>query len=121
MAEGPSLSQDRWVLYIAWYPGYCELMIASFGDDATADLFHGRSTARVRRLPQDILTPVLDKLDILNAAHGLSDLRSRPGSRLQALRGDMRGFHSIRVNDQWRIIFRWSGGTAHDVRLADYH
>jgi len=96
-------------------------MIASFGYDATADLFHGRSTARVRRLPQDILTPVLDKLDILNAAHGLSDLRSRPGSRLQALRGDMRGFHSIRVNDQWRIIFRWSGGTAHDVRLADYH
>lgn len=95
-------------------------MITSFGDKATEDLFHGRSTARVRRLPQDLLRVVLDKLDILNAAHDLVDLRSPPGNRLQALRGDLRGFHSIRVNDKWRIIFRWSAG-AHDVRLTDYH
>jgi proteic killer suppression protein len=96
-------------------------MIASFGDSATADLFHGRSTARVRRLPQDILTHALDKLDVLNAAHDMRDLRSPPGNRLEALRGDLRGFHSIRVNNQWRIAFRWSGGAAHEVRLADYH
>lgn len=96
-------------------------MIASFGDDATADLFHGRSTARVRRLPQDIPTPVLDKLDILNAARDLNDLRSPPGSRLHALRGELRGCHSIRVNDQWRIVFRWSGGAAYEVRATNYH
>ena len=96
-------------------------MIASFGDDATADLFHGRSTARVRRLPQDILVHVLDKLDVLNAAHDLRDLRSPPGNRLEALRGNLRGFHSIRVNNQWRIVVRWSGGAADDVRLVNYH
>ena len=96
-------------------------MIASFGDDATADLFHGQSTARVRRLPQEALGTALDKLDILNAAHDLRDLRSPPGNRLEALRGDLRGYHSIRVNDQWRIVFRWSGGAAHEARLADYH
>jgi len=96
-------------------------MIASFGDSATADLFHGRSTARVRRLPQDILVLVLDKLDILNAAHDIDDLRSPPGNRLHMLRGKLRGFHSIRANDQWRIVFRWSGSTASDVRLTDYH
>ncbi len=96
-------------------------MIAFFGDSATADLFHGRSTARVRRLPQDILVVALDKLDILNAAHDINDLRSPPGNRLHALRGNLRGFHSIRVNDQWRIVFRWSSGTASDVRLTDYH
>ena len=96
-------------------------MIASFSDSATADLFHGRATARVCRLPQDILAHALDKLDILNAAHSLRDLRSPPGNRLEALRGDLRGFHSIRVNDQWRIVFRWSDGAACDVRLVDYH
>ena len=96
-------------------------MIGSFGDKATGDLFHGRSTARVRRLPQDLLTVATDKLDLLNAAHELSDLRSPPGNRLHALRGELRGFHSIRVNDQWRIVFRWSSGTADDVRLVDYH
>ena len=96
-------------------------MIASFSDSATADLFHGRSTARVRRLPQDLLAHALDKLDVLNATHNLRDLRSPPGNRLEALRGNLRGFHSIRVNDQWRIVFRWSGGSACDVRLIDYH
>ena len=96
-------------------------MIASFGDSATADLFHGRPTARVRRLPQDVLASALDRLDVLNAAHDLRDLRSPPGNRLEALRGDLRGFHSIRVNDKWRVVFRWSEGATHDVPLVDYH
>ena len=86
-----------------------------------ADPFHGRSAARVRRLPQDTLRPALDKLDMLNAAHDLRDLRSPPGNRGEALRGDLRGSYSIRVNDQWRIVFRWSEGAAQEVRLADYH
>jgi len=62
----------------------------------------------------------LRKLDFLNAAHTLDDLRSPPGNRLEALRGDLAGYHSLRINDQWRIVFRWSSG-AHDVRIADDH
>jgi toxin HigB-1 len=96
-------------------------MIGSFSDRATEDLFHGRLSSRIRRLPQGILATALDKLDVLNAAHTLGDLRSPPGNRLKALRGDMLGLHSIRVNEQWRVVFRWSEGVAHEVRLTDYH
>ena len=96
------------------------MAIHSFGDPATADLFHGRNTSRVRRFPQDMIAVALRKLDVINAAHRLDDLRSPPGNRLEALKGDLEGFHSIRVNRQWRIIFRWENG-AHEVSLADYH
>ncbi|HME72363.1 MAG TPA: type II toxin-antitoxin system RelE/ParE family toxin [Myxococcota bacterium] len=57
----------------------------------------------------------------MNAAISLNDLRSPPGNHLEALRGDWKGFHSIRINDQWRIVFRWSDAQAHDVRIIDYH
>lgn len=63
----------------------------------------------------------LRKLDVLEAAQTLSDLRSPPGNRLEVLRGEFRGFHSIRINNQWRLVFRWVGSDAHDVRIADYH
>jgi proteic killer suppression protein len=63
----------------------------------------------------------LRKLDVLNAAGRLSDLASPPGNRLEALRGKLRGRHSIRINDQWRIVFRWEGSDAHEVRITDYH
>ncbi len=96
-------------------------MIASFGDKATADVYHGARTARARRIPADVVPVVLRKLDMLSAAHTLLDLRSPPGNRLEVLRGKWRGLHSIRVNEQWRILFRWSEGQAHDVRLIDYH
>ena len=96
-------------------------MIESFRDAATEDLYHNRPTRRVRRFPPDIVTAALRKLDVLAGAHELLDLRSPPGNRLEALRGDLEGFHSIRVNDQWRIIFRWSANSAHDVSLTDYH
>jgi proteic killer suppression protein len=62
----------------------------------------------------------LRKLDILNAAHQLDDLRSPPGNRLEALKGSLDGFYSMRVNDQWRMVFRWRDG-AEDVSLVDYH
>lgn len=58
---------------------------------------------------------------MLNAAVNLSDLRIPPGNRLEALKGDRLGRHSIRVNDQWRIVFRWEGNDAHDVAIEDYH
>ena len=96
-------------------------MIVSFGDRATEDLFHGVRSNRARRFPPNILSAVILKLDVLNAAQSLEDLRSPPGNRLEALRGDLQGFHSIRVNNQWRIIFRWQAPEAHDVRIVDYH
>lgn len=100
---------------------YNFVMIASFGDEATADLYHNRATKRVRHFPHDIGRIVLRKLDILNAAHAVMDLRSPPGNRLELLKGDRQGYYSIRVNQQWRLIFRWVEGNAHDVELIDYH
>ena len=96
-------------------------MIGSFGDEATADVFHGRRSRRVRRLSPDVIRLAARKLDLINAARALLDLRSPPGNRLELLRGDLAGFHSIRVNDQWRLIFRWANGQAEDVQLIDYH
>lgn len=96
-------------------------MIVSFHNKATADLYHGISSSRVKRLPTQILKSALYKLDILNAAQSLDDLRSPPGNRLEALKDDLSGFHSIRINSQWCIIFRWQTSNAHDVRIIDYH
>jgi toxin HigB-1 len=91
--------------------------IRSFGDRDTADLFHGRSTKGTRKFPSPAAGR---KLDMLNAAKVLRDLAAPPGNRLEPLKGNLKGFHSIRVNDQYRIVFRWDEG-AHDVRIVDYH
>ncbi len=72
-------------------------------------------------LPTQIIDSALYKLDILNSAHALKDLQSPPGNRLEALRGDYAGFHSIRINNQWRIIFHWQDGNVHNVQIIDYH
>lgn len=96
-------------------------MIHSFGDTATEDLYHGRQTTRVKRLPQAIIPAALRKLDMIHAAHDLVDLRMPPGNRLEALKGDREGFYSIRINDQWRIIFRWQNDGASEVSIIDYH
>lgn len=96
-------------------------MIKSFGDKATSDLFNGFSSSKVRNLPTQILDSAIHKMDILNAATSLEDLRSPPGNRLEALRGDYKGYYSIRINTQWRIIFRWEESSAFDVKIIDYH
>lgn len=96
-------------------------MIASFADEATADLYHGRRTSRARRIPHDIWHRALVRLDVLNTSHSLMDLRSPPGNQLEALSGDWAGFYSIRINRQWRIVFRWENGNAYDVQVIDYH
>lgn len=96
-------------------------MIASFGDRATEALFNGHPAKDIRRFPPAIVKVALRKLDILNSAADLRDLKSPPSNHLEALTRDLVGFHSIRVNDQWRIIFRWAGSEAFEVRLADYH
>ena len=96
-------------------------MITSFGDKATSDLFHGISSRYVRKLPNQIHELALYKLDVINAAQELIDLKSPPGNRLEALKGDLNDFHSIRINSQWRVVFRWESNAAHDVQIMDYH
>jgi proteic killer suppression protein len=96
-------------------------VIASFGDSATEDLYHGRPTSRVQRFSREVAAVALVKLDVLNGAAALLDVRSPPENHLEMLKGDLKGFHSIRVNDQWRLVFRWEGDHAHKVRLMDYH
>lgn len=96
-------------------------MIRSFGDRTTEDLFHGRMSAAVRRLSPALRRAAARKLDMIEAAADLLDLRAPPGNRLEALSGNLSGMHSIRVNDQWRLVFRWQNGAAEDVRFTDYH
>jgi proteic killer suppression protein len=93
-------------------------VIKSFADRDTERLF-GRE--RVRRYPAALQHTMLRKLVIIDAAESLEDLRVPPGNRLEKLKGDRVGQYSIRVNQQWRICFRWVGGNAHDVELVDYH
>ncbi len=96
-------------------------MIRSFGDGATEDLSAGKNTARSRRIPAGLRRSALRKLQLINRAASLTDLRAPPGNRLEALKGDLAGYHSIRINDQWRVIFRWVDGDALDVEVTDYH
>ena len=93
-------------------------MIISFRDQDSERLFHGE---RSRRLPPDIQRVAQRKLAVLDAAEMLQDLRVPPGNRLERLVGDRRGQYSIRVNDQWRVCFRWVGADAFDVEITDYH
>jgi proteic killer suppression protein len=93
-------------------------VINSFADRGTQRLFRRE---RVRRYPSDLQRLMLRKLVALDAAEALHDLRVPPGNRLEKLKGDRAGQHSVRVNDQWRICFRWTDGGAQDVELVDYH
>ena len=93
-------------------------MIRSFRDSETLLIWTGR---RSRKLPSDIQAVALRKLRLLNQAVVLEDLRVPPGNRLEALRGDLKGQFSIRINDQWRICFVWKDGGASDVGIVDYH
>jgi proteic killer suppression protein len=97
---------------------YYSTVIRSF-KDPEAELIFKRE--RSRKLPQNILRPALKKLLVLDAADALTDLRIPPGNRLEKLSGDRKGQHSIRINDQWRICFRWKNGDALNVEIADYH
>ena len=93
-------------------------MIKSIKDKETAKVFRRE---RSRRLPDDIQQVAYRKLRYLNNAKSLQDLRSPPANRLEKLKGDRAGQHSIRINDQWRVCFRWQGNDAYDVEIADYH
>lgn len=92
-------------------------MIKSFADTDTRDLAEDRRVSRFEAIER----PARRKLAILDAAPSLDSLRVPPGNRLEALRGDRVGQYSIRINDQWRVCFRWIDGEPHDVEICDYH
>jgi proteic killer suppression protein len=97
-------------------------MIRSFRDAAAEDLFYGRSTKAARKLlPRTLWRVAGKKLDALDSAELLDDLSIPPGNRLEALKGDRKGQHSIRINDQRRVCFRWAESGPKDVEVVDYH
>ena len=96
-------------------------MIQSFADATTADLWAERHSKAARRVPRDIWPAVLRRLTLLDCAQRLEDLAAVPGNRLEAKAGDRKGQHSIRLNQQYRITFRWEKHDAYDVRCEDYH
>jgi proteic killer suppression protein len=93
-------------------------MIRSFRDKDTEAVFNGRF---VRRIPKSVTLLASRKLNQVHAAGCLDDLRIPPGNRLEALKGDRKGQHSIRINDQWRICFRWTQAGPEAVEIVDYH
>lgn len=94
--------------------------IKSFADQTTADIAAGDNTKAARRMPQRVWTAARRRLDLVHDAKSLSDLRL-PGLNLEPLKFSLPGFYSVRVNDQYRIVFRFVEGAAYDVQIADYH
>jgi toxin HigB-1 len=93
-------------------------MIISFGNSETEKIWNG---VRVKKLPPEIQNIGRRKLRMLNNSVDLADLRIPPSNRLEKLSGNMKNFYSIRIDDQWRIIFKWNSGTASEVEIIDYH
>ena len=96
-------------------------MIRTLADDTTRDIWNGVNSKAARRIPRQLWPNVRRKLDQIDAVTRLEDLKVPPGNRLHALGGDLRGLHAVRVNDQYRIVFRFEGADAFDVRRTDYH
>jgi proteic killer suppression protein len=97
-------------------------MIESFADQATEDIFDGvNSRAARQRLPRELWRIAFRKLDQLDSAVSLDDLKVPPGNRLELLHGDRKGQHSIRINDQYRVCFVWTDSGAVNVEVVDYH
>lgn len=96
-------------------------MIVRFSDRALEDFWHGKSSARARRIPADIRTRLMDRLTQMDAAAALSDLAVPPSNNLEALSGDLDGWWSIRVNKQWRLIFKWTDAGPAEVYLSEHY
>lgn len=96
-------------------------MIETFGNRLAEDLFFDRVSRQVRRFPPQLRRIARRKLLYLHDAAELRDMKSPAGNRLEALKGKLEGHYSIRINDQWRIMFRWQGNNARDVQVIDYH
>lgn len=93
-------------------------MITSFGSKDTKKIWEG---TRIKGLSRDLQEIVRRKLRMLNNAQNIADLQIPPSNRLEKLKGKLKDFYSIRINDQWRIIFRWNAGNASEVEIIDYH
>ena len=93
-------------------------MIQSFGDKATESLF---KREKVKTFPPSLLQRARNKLLIIHAAAGENDLNIPPGNRFEKLKGDKKGLCSLRINEQWRVVFKWVNGNAYDVTITDYH
>lgn len=96
-------------------------MIVDFKSKAAQDIYDGVSSKEARKFPQSIWPVAQRKLDMLNAAVTLKDLSVPPANRLESLRGALKGKYSIRINDQYRIVFGFKDGNAYDVEIVDYH
>jgi proteic killer suppression protein len=93
-------------------------MIVSFGSKETEKIWEGE---RVKTVPSEIQNTGRRKLRMINNSQNISDLRIPPSNRLEKLSGKLKDFYSIRINDQWRIIFKWNSGSAFEVKIINYH
>lgn len=96
-------------------------MIITFLSEATRDIYDGKDSKQARHIPQSIWKVAQRKLDMLNVAYSLNDLTSPPANRLEALRGNLKGKYSIRINDQYRIVFEFRDKNVYEVEIIDYH
>ena len=96
-------------------------MIRGFGNQLAEDLYYDRKTKATRSFPPELRRIARRKILFLHDAAELRDLRSPPGNKREALRGNRKGSHSIRINDQWRVVFVWKGSDAYEVEVVDYH
>ena len=96
-------------------------MISSFGDETTADIYHGNDTKSARRIRRELWSRIQHKLDLLNACTSIEDLRIPPANRREKLRGDRAAFYRIRVNQPYRIVFSFVNGKCEEVRCIDHH
>jgi proteic killer suppression protein len=101
-----------------FWGSYGVLVIETFGDSETERIYLGE---RSKKLPADIQAVARRKLRMIHQARGIRDLSIPPGNRLEALKGNLKGFWSVRINQQWRVIFRWEDGSKHEVSIVDYH
>lgn len=96
-------------------------MIESFANRLAEDLFEDRRSKAVLKFPPDLIRVARRKMLYLHDASEVGDLREPSGNRLEGLKGEWKGFYSIRINDQWRVVFRWHDGNAYEVQVIDYH
>jgi toxin HigB-1 len=96
-------------------------MILNFGNQSTEDIFNGVDSKASRKIPITIHRIAVRKLDMINAAYTIEDLKVPPGNRLERLKGTLAEYYSIRINDQYRIVFKMSQSSAFDVKIVDYH
>lgn len=96
-------------------------MIEQFGNQLAQDLFHDVHSSVTKRFSSELRRIARRKLLFLHDAEELKDLQVPPGNRLEALKGKLKDFYSIRINKQWRVVFRWEGGNAYNVQILDYH